>query len=303
MKKTPSMPRQIVLLSGKGGTGKTTLAAALSVLFKQRVMADTDVEAADLHILLKPQLQKHYPHMGSKKAFIDLALCTGCGLCQEYCRFKAIQDTQIDLFSCEGCGFCVQICPENAITLSEIVTGYYHEGLIEGGRFMDAIVRPGEGNSGKLVSQVKKRAVELAEMENTEWLIVDGPPGIGCPVNASLTGADLVVIVTEPTVSGLYDLERLLKLIQRFHIRAGIVVNKADLNRTICSQMKALTEQKQLLFLGQIPFDDMVVTALLNEKVVTDFPNSPATRAILRIFANICNFFNREIRSGQEVRA
>lgn len=291
MEKNSSKTHQIVILSGKGGTGKTILAAALSVLFRQRVMADTDVDASDLHILLKPEQQKSYSYLGGKKAFIDSARCTDCGLCHEYCRPNAIQNSQIDLLLCEGCGFCVQVCPEKAITLQEVVSGYYNEGHITDGKLVDAALQPGEGNSGKLVSKVKKHAAELAKLINAKWIIVDGPPGIGCPVNANLTGVDLVVIVTEPTGSGLHDVERVLELIQRFHIPAGIVINKADLNPTICSQIKALAEQKELMLLGQIPFDGTVVNALLDEKIITDFPDSPAAREIEYIFKNIYNFF------------
>lgn len=291
--------QQIVILSGKGGTGKTTLAAALSVLFRKRVIADTDVDAADLHILLKPQLAESYPYLSGKKALIDAGHCTECGLCQEYCRFEAIQNYQVDPLACEGCGFCVQVCPENAIDLQETVSGHYHSGWIDGGILVDAVLQPGEGNSGKLVSQVKKQAVELAKSTAAEWLIVDGPPGIGCPVNASVTGADLVVIVTEPTISGLHDLERLVELLQRFHLSAGLVINKADLNQTICSQIKSYAENNQIAILGQIPFDETVVNALLEEKIITDFLDSPASREIKQIFKNISSLM--AMRSENEV--
>jgi MinD superfamily P-loop ATPase len=293
-----SPPRHFVILSGKGGTGKTTLAAALSALVGKRVMADADVDAADLHILLKPQLQESYPYRGGKKAFIDSPRCTQCGICQDYCRFAAIQNYRIDPLACEGCGFCVQVCPEKAIDLQEVVSGFYHEGPIAGGQFVDAALQPGEGNSGKLVSQVKKRAAELAESTASEWLMVDGAPGIGCPVNASLTGADLAVIVTEPTISGLHDLERLVELLQRFHISSGLVINKADLNSTICSRIKTFAENNQLPILGVIPFDETVMTALLEEKIITDFPDSPASREIVQIFKNIRSFF--EMKSENE---
>ena len=299
-----SPPRHFVILSGKGGTGKTTLAAALSVLIRKRVMADVDVDAADLHILLKPQLQESYPYLGGKKAFIDSHRCTQCGICQEYCRFEAIQNYQINPLACEGCGFCMQLCPEKAIELQEVVSGFYHEGLIDGGKFVDAALQPGEGNSGKLVSQVKKRAAELAKSTASDWLIVDGAPGIGCPVNASLTGVDLAVIVTEPTISGLHDLERLVTLLQRFHISTGLVINKADLNTMICSRIKSFAENKRIPILGMIPFDEAVVTALLEEKIITDFPDSPASQEIVQIFKNISSFFEMksENKCFQEIR-
>jgi len=286
-----SLFRQIGVVSGKGGTGKTTLVAALAALAGKLVVADADVDAADLHILLKPSVERSYPYVGGKKAFIDLLHCTQCGICEKHCRFKAIRDFHVDLLACEGCGFCVQLCPENCIDFKEVVAGFYHEGIFPGGELVDAALQPGEGNSGKLVSQVKKRAEELLTTNKRAWLIVDGPPGIGCPVNASLSGADLVLIVTEPTVSGLHDPERLVQLIHRFDIPAGVIINKADLNSRICSQIISYSENEGIPVLGRIPFDEQVITTLLQKKIITDFPDSPATMEIVKIYDNIINFF------------
>jgi MinD superfamily P-loop ATPase len=293
--------RQIVLVSGKGGTGKTTLAAALSSLFDKQVVADGDVDAADLHILLKPRVQNNYPYVGGKKAAINLEHCTRCGLCMEFCRFAAIENYRVDPLACEGCGFCFNICPEQAVTFSEVVSGYYRESIIPSGNFVDAELQPGEGNSGKLVSEVKKRAMAITTSEKTEWLIVDGPPGIGCPVNASLAGADLVLVITEPTVSGLHDLERVIQLIKRFRIPSGVVINKHNLNPAMCEKIERYTRNEGLFLFGKIPFDEAVVTALLARKIITEFPDNSAAREIVLIYGQIKNFFDAPIMKKDEV--
>lgn len=293
--------RQIVLISGKGGTGKTTLAAALSSLSGKQVVADADVDAADLHILLKPRVQNDYPYVGGKKAAINLERCTRCDLCQEFCRFVAIDNYRVDPLSCEGCGFCFHVCPEHAITFSEVVSGYYRESAIASGCLVDAELQPGEGNSGKLVSEVKKSALAIATSENTEWLIVDGPPGIGCPVNASLAGADLALVITEPTVSGLHDLERVVKLIKRFRIPTGVVINKHNLNPDMCEKIEWYSRNEGLSLFGKISFDEAVVSALLARKIITEFPNSQAAREIVRIYGQIRKFFDIPLVKKDEV--
>jgi MinD superfamily P-loop ATPase len=293
--------RQIVLVSGKGGTGKTTLAAALSSLLDKQVVADGDVDAADLHILLSPRVKNNNSYIGGKKAAIDLERCTRCDLCQEYCRFEAIDNYRVDPLACEGCGFCYRICPEQAITFREVISGYYRESTIPSGDFVDAELLPGEGNSGKLVSEVKKRAQAIAAREKIRWLIVDGPPGIGCPVNASLAGVDLALVVTEPTVSGLYDLERLIQLIKRFHLPSGVVINKHNLNPAMCEKIEQYTRKEGLSLFGKIPFDEAVVTALLARKIITEFPDSQATREIILIYEQIKKFFDTPIMKNDEV--
>jgi MinD superfamily P-loop ATPase len=219
--------KQIVILSGKGGTGKTTLSAAFSSLINNKIIIDCDVDAANLHLVLKPEVIKSYEFSGGKKAIIDRGKCEECGLCATVCSFEAIDNFTVDQISCEGCGFCYRICPYEAIKFIPSKSGSYYEcKLPDESKFFYAKLNAGEGNSGKLVSEIKKKALENI-YPDIEWVIVDGPPGIGCPVNASIAAADYAVIVTEPTVSGIHDLKRLVELLNTFKINCGIVIINA----------------------------------------------------------------------------
>ncbi|MFO7524683.1 MAG: 4Fe-4S binding protein, partial [Ignavibacteriaceae bacterium] len=202
--------KQIAILSGKGGTGKTTIATALTDIAEDKIVVDTDVDAANMHLVFNYYINSEYDYYGGKKAEINPDKCSQCGLCEIVCRFDAIKDYKVDRTSCEGCGFCYRVCPDYAITFYESKSGVYSECELEDeSKFYFAKLLAGEGSSGKLVSEIKKKAYEQAK-ENVKWIIIDGPPGIGCPVNASLSGVDFVVIVTEPTQSGLHDLKRLI---------------------------------------------------------------------------------------------
>jgi MinD superfamily P-loop ATPase len=279
--------KQLVILSGKGGTGKTTLSAAFSRLTKDYVVADCDVDAADLFILLKPDRREELPFYGGKKAAINSDACSRCGLCVEVCRFEAIKDFSIDEVLCEGCGFCCRVCPDKAIDFQEVFSGsLYDSTLTDGTKFLHAKLSPGEGNSGKLVTEIKKKAHDycLHNRETKNLLMIDGPPGIGCPVNASLTGADEVLLITEPTLSGLHDLKRIVFLIQSFGISAKVVINKYDLNSTITKEIKEYLESEHIPLIGTIPFDEGVVTALQQEKSILEFPESEAARAIAALW-------------------
>ena len=201
--------KQITILSGKGGTGKTTITAAFAVLAREAVVADCDVDAPDLHMLLHPEILETREFRGSKMAVINESKCIRCGICREKCRFDAItQDLTVDPFSCEGCGVCAIVCPVNAVTLTERISGYAYISKIKYGFMAHALLNPGESNSGKLVTVVRQNAKLLAEREKAGLVIIDGPPGIGCPVIASVTGVDAGLVVTEPTMSGIHDLER-----------------------------------------------------------------------------------------------
>ncbi|MFH0735051.1 MAG: ATP-binding protein [bacterium] len=262
--------KQIVILSGKGGTGKTTLSAAFASLIRKKVIIDCDVDAANLHIILKPQIINSSIFWGGKKAIIDIEKCEECGLCQSVCKFDAISDYTVDQLSCEGCGFCFRICPYNAIKFNTTESGSYFEcRLKDDSKFYYAKLLPGEGNSGKLVSELKKKALKYIPSD-IEWVIVDGPPGIGCPVNASIAGVDYVVIVTEPTVSGIHDLKRLVLLLNTFNIKAGIVINKFDLNETITNQIFSYAEGEKIPIIGTIPFDKEFMKALINNKNIVE---------------------------------
>jgi MinD superfamily P-loop ATPase len=263
--------RHIVFLSGKGGTGKTSFTASFSQLLNNKVIVDCDVDAANLYLLLNPEIKNEKEFTGGNKARIDEAKCNRCGLCEDLCRFDAIKEFKVDSISCEGCGLCHRTCPENAIGFEPHVSGSFYEGELEDGSdFYYAKLLPGEGNSGRLVSEIKETAIRNMKDE-TEWLLVDGPPGIGCPVNASLAGADFVVIITEPTLSGLHDLERLIELLKSFRIPFGVIINKHDINISVTEKIIGLTIRNESSLLGMIKFDRNFVDALQNGKTILEF--------------------------------
>lgn len=280
--------QQIVVLSGKGGTGKTTLTAAFAMLAGNCAVADCDVDAADLFILLKPETRSEHPFYGGKKAVIINDLCSHCGLCMEVCRFEAIENFSVDAVLCEGCGFCVRVCPSNAIDFSRARSGTRFEGRFAGGEgFFSASLLPGEGNSGKLVAELKRDASRFPGQPHGEWLLLDGPPGIGCPVNASLSGADHAVLITEPTLSGLHDLKRIVALIRSFAIGMSVVINKFDLNEAMTREIEAYAHTEHIRVEGRIPFDRTVVEALQREMNIMAFPASPAAVAIAALYQSL----------------
>ncbi|MBN1302142.1 MAG: ATP-binding protein [Melioribacteraceae bacterium] len=262
--------KQIVVLSGKGGTGKTTISAAFTGLIKSKVIIDCDVDAANLHLLLKPERITSHDYYGGKKASIDKTRCDECGLCESVCSFDAINNFDVDPISCEGCGFCFRICPLNAISFNQVKTGSYYECLLEDGtKFYFAKLSPGEGNSGKLVTEIKKNALDNLPGD-LKWVIVDGPPGIGCPVNASISSADIVVIVTEPTLSGIHDLKRLVELIGKFNLKSGIIINKYDLNQDVTSQIYSFSEECNIPVIGKIRFSKKFTNAIIEGKSIIE---------------------------------
>lgn len=277
--------KKLVILSGKGGTGKTTLSAAFSLLAQNKVMVDCDVDAADLHLLLNHKVETKKEFIGGKKAFIDRELCGECGLCDEHCRFNAIHNFKVDPIACEGCGFCYRICPDNAIKFDYAISGHYFEATInnKAKEFYYAKLLPGEGNSGKLVSELKKIAEENMSAEN-EWLLIDGPPGIGCPVNASISQMNYALMITEPTLTGIHDLKRIVELSQKFGIPAFIIINKYDLNLSLTSEVEQFAGEINVKVLGRIPFDSNVVKALQQGKSILEFSNSPSAVEINSIW-------------------
>lgn len=268
--------RQVVFLSGKGGTGKTSFAASFSNLLENKIIVDCDVDAANLYLVLNPYIRSGTKYFSGIKAEIDASKCNQCGLCEELCRFDAIKDYTVDKISCEGCGFCVRACPQQAIDYSLNASGYYYEGNLEDGTpFFYSNLKPGEGNSGKLVSVLKSEALKKVD-ENTEWVIIDGPPGIGCPVNASLAGSDFIVMVTEATSSGLHDLKRLINLIKIFEFPYGIIINKCDLNEEVTESIKKLAEENSISILGMVPYEQDFIRSLQEGKTVYEY--SPKMR-------------------------
>ncbi len=284
------MKKQLVILSGKGGTGKTTIAAAFSKLAQNSVIADCDVDAADLFILLKPEIKDEVKFYGGKKASINKDICNQCGICNNFCRFDAIKNFKVDELLCEGCGFCQKICPQNAIDFQPVISGSYFNCKVDTSKnFLFARLMPGEGNSGKLVTELKKNSAEYFLQNGKEWFIVDGPPGIGCPVNASITAADLILLITEPTLSGLHDLERIIKLIKLFNISVRVVVNKFDINEEMTSKIEDYLKAEKIELAGKIPFDETVVRSLQQEKSIVEFPASKASIEITTIWNSLQN--------------
>ena len=278
--------KSVLFLSGKGGTGKTSLAGAFAFLAKEKVLVDCDVDAANLHLLLDPQVVSEDTFVGSKEAIKDPDRCTSCGECRKVCRFYAIDETfQIDPYLCEGCGACAYVCPVDAITLSPKESGHWFTATTRLGPLASAELLPGEESSGKLVTLVKQKADELGKQEKAERLVIDGAPGIGCPVIASVSGVNAVILVTEPSLSGLHDLERILGVVKHFHIFAWLVINKADLSEEVSRKIEAFAASHELPLLGRIPYDRKVTEQMVEGKSAVEDTESPAGAAMRQIFA------------------
>jgi MinD superfamily P-loop ATPase len=269
--------KEIVVISGKGGTGKTSLTASFSVLGGSGIVtADCDVDAADMHLLLEPDFARAEDFYSGVLAVIDPAVCTGCGKCVEICRYGAI-DLRGGIYSvlpldCEGCGYCARICPAGAISMPEQNVGkWYRSSIKTGGTMVHAKLGIGAENSGKLVAKVKNEAKRIAEAEGKEIVLVDGSPGIGCPVVSSLSGADFVVLVTEPTLSGLHDLKRVYELVRKFGIRAGAVINKADLNREVAAELKRFLGEEGIVHLADLPYDETFTEAMVMGRTIVEY--------------------------------
>jgi MinD superfamily P-loop ATPase len=279
--------KQLAIVSGKGGTGKTTLAAAFAFLARNKVLIDCDVDAADLHLLLRPKVLKQEKYYGGRSPRVDLEKCTQCGLCTEVCRFNSIENGVVDYVSCEGCGFCSHICPENAIIMEEAFSGDWFVSETPYGPFVHAKLGIGEENSGKLVTVVRKKAMEIAEKNNLGFILIDGPPGIGCPVTASLTGVDLILAVTEPTLSGIHDLERILKLAEHFKIPSMVCINKVDINLQNSEQIVSYCESNGSKIIGRIPYEPKVVEALVNMKTVMEYTCNEIQKIVQRMWKEV----------------
>jgi len=291
--------KQLVVISGKGGTGKTTIVAALAALAGGKVMADCDVDAADLHLVMDPRVGKTEGFQGSKEAVLDKGKCIECGVCRKNCRFEAIyEDFHIDPFRCEGCGVCAYLCPVNAIAMKPRVSGYVHTSSTRFGTLVHGQLEPGEGTSGKLVTLVKQRAMELARLEGRDLVIIDGSPGIGCPVIASLSGATAVLVVTEPTLSGIHDLERVLGVAFHFRTRPSICINKYDLNKAMTQQIEQFAAEQRLEVIGRIPYDERVTEAMVQGKSVIEYSDSPVTREIRQIWTRLSEALELEVPQG-----
>ena len=283
------MIREIVIVSGKGGTGKTSLAAAFAALAKNGILCDADVDAADLHLLMQPEVKERTDFMGGSKAVINPDLCTGCGTCRTLCRFDAISDRyEVDPIRCEGCGVCVDFCPEQAIDFPVQRCGEWYISATRFGPMVHARLGIAEENSGRLVSLVRKETRQLAEERGLELILTDGPPGIGCPVIAAIGGATALVIVVEPTVSGIHDMERVVDLAAHFRVPGMVIVNKFDLNVGMTEAIEQLAEKRNILVLGRVPFDPVFTRSMVQGQTLFEYGEESPTRRVVRdIWAKI----------------
>jgi len=280
--------KQILVISGKGGTGKTIVTGSFAALSMNKVMVDCDVDAADLHLLLHPDIKERHEFRSGSTAVIKNNLCKECGKCIQVCRFGAIKSGfKIESFSCQGCGFCSRVCPYKAIVMEENIAGEWFISDTKYGPFVHAKLGIAEENSGKLVAKIRQVAKELAEKQAFDYVIIDGPPGIGCPVIASLSGVDCALIVTEPTLSGLHDAQRVIQVAKQFNISVKLVVNKYDLNLKMTTIIEESCCQQGVPVIGRIPFDKTVVQALVEGNTVVDYAQCVSGDAIQRIWEEL----------------
>ena len=292
--------KELVIISGKGGTGKTSLVASFAALAKRTVVADCDVDAADLHLILNPVILRREDYSGGKRARVDVTRCIGCGKCEALCRFggvsmKDVADMKqnrvadISTIACEGCGVCAWFCPAGAITMEPAVNGEWYVSQTRMAPMVHARLGVAEENSGKLVSTVRQAARELAKDHNLDLVLIDGSPGIGCPVIASITGADLVLIVVEPTVSGFHDLERVADLVRHFHVPAMVCVNKWDLNPEMADRIEQFADERGLATTGRVRYSRSITDAQIARKTVIEYTQAEVAQDIRDVWTSVAD--------------
>ncbi len=290
--------KELVIISGKGGTGKTSLTAAFAALAQNAVLADCDVDAADLHLILNPEIVQQFDFSGGKLAAIDPHKCVGCGKCAALCRFDAItldgpgnttvgKTYRVDPVACEGCRVCVEFCPVDAIAFEPAINGRWFVSQTRFGPMVHAKLGIAQENSGKLVTIIRKEAKKIAEEQNKQLLLIDGSPGIGCPVIASITGADAALIVTEPTLSGLHDLHRVADLAKNFRLKTLVCINKADINPKMTEQITDEAQKKGLKLIGLIPYDDAFTKAQIMKASVVEFTGGQIAETIKALWRQV----------------
>lgn len=283
--------KELVVISGKGGTGKTSITAAFASLARNSVLADCDVDAADLHLVMEPDVKEKQDFSGGKKASIVAEKCIGCGKCADMCRFKAIhlngpgnqtveKTYTVDPVSCEGCKVCVEFCPVNAIEFKDAINGQWFVSDTRFGPMVHARLGIAEENSGKLVTLIRKKAKEIAHREKRQLMIVDGSPGVGCPVIASITGADLVLIVTEPSLSGIHDMERVAQLTANFGIETLVCINKADINPEMTERISKDAGRHGLNVIGKIPYNEAFTKAQIMKATLVEYTGGEITERV-----------------------
>ena len=292
--------KEIVVISGKGGTGKTSITASFAHLGgKDVVVADCDVDAADMHLLMMPDFAEKEDFFSGEIARIDQDACTQCGKCAEVCRFEAIPVIDgkyiVEPLDCEGCGYCPRVCPTDAIVMEEQNVGkWYVSGIKTGSIMVHARLGIGAENSGKLVAKVKNEAKRIAEETGKKIVIVDGSPGVGCPVVSSLSGADFVILVTEPTVSGLHDLKRVYELVKKFRIKAGCIINKSDLNLQMTDEIESYLEQENIISLSHLPYDEAFTRAMTMGQTIVEYDENGLNKTIVETWSSIKQIIFKE---------
>ena len=283
---------EIAFISGKGGTGKSSICGALATLGKQVMLADCDVDAANLHLILAPEPEEEEAYPGGYKAEIDSLLCTQCGICAKFCRFEAIAEKDgrfcISPINCEGCFLCAYVCPEKAIRMNRSNRSMMYSGTFRNGRIVYGHLAPGDENSGKMVSKIREKAKAQAADNQLGLILLDGPPGIGCPVISTITGVDRVIIITEPSLSGFNDLKRAVEITRPAAIPVGVIINKYDLNTEISMQIAQWCESLSIPVTGRLPYDDHVTGAMIHGMTITEWaPDTEISREINQIWKKL----------------
>jgi len=279
--------KELVVLSGKGGTGKTSIVASFAALAKNKVLVDCDVDAADLNLILQPVLREEHEFWSGQVAVIDNDKCTECGLCQEKCHFQAISNYRVNPVSCEGCGFCSHICPVEAITMRETMAGHWFISDTGYGTLVHARLGIAQENSGKLVAAVREQARNVAREQGVDCIISDGPPGIGCPVISSLSGTTLALLITEPTLSGIHDLERVLGVCSHFSVPALVCINKFDINEDNTHQIENYCRNEGVKVVTRVPFDNAFTEAMVSGVPVVEHSRNGVSGQIESLWAEV----------------